>query len=620
MSSHLKPHDESMLPSHAATNDFAYLFFGIYMSLSGRQLEGFDIKSATKAVFAVFDWDKDGLLGKAEAKMLGLSPAIVGVIDSNEDAVLSLHELIEAQLSMIKAGCVGTTVVAHSDTEISFRPPLSGMHMRHCSFLIMPNWYFVVLNDKAIPHSSPAAQGRSLLTLDRAGDGSDMLLPIDIPTVMPFIVKVETYSGGQWSLVCTGVLIEASLVLVDGACGKSVSSVGSRVSLHNSTEIPVAQVRSHPVSNLAGSSVAALLFLLTPATGIGTAQLQDSTGLDIGGCKNSIMAVGSPVLNQGQWMQQQEVKIISREECLQHYSQVYRINPVNQNHLCASPSQDAAAELCFDQDSSILVAPHPEDSSVYIVIGLADLATGGCGVVKLPLLFSSMEGILQWVLSTSRLGDFPPLMLSLIDLHLASESCDSSNLTLSYTVKSGSSAAGLSLIASNKGVYYEEETTGALLVQVKGSSAHIFQQRNIKLQVVANKCGSMPNSIPGGLTRCTDLKGCMIDGGQCVSPKCIFSPSMKKVVTEFKVQGKAFKGGLGQARNRLGLGSDFTEWVCVRDWDRKEQISCGVGHGELHCFGYVEHTKEWISLGPNQELRVVSSKQIADSMQRVSRK
>lgn len=70
--------------------------------------------------------------------------------------------------------------------------------------------------------------------------------------------------------------------------------------------------------------------------------------------------------------------------------------------------------------------------------------------------------------------------------------------------------------------------------------------------------------------------------------------------------GKAFLGGLG-GLSSSSLYSQYGVWACVRGWDAREQRRCGVTSKQLACFKYEEKSGVFDYMGPNDEVKLVSS-------------
>jgi hypothetical protein len=78
-------------------------------------------------------------------------------------------------------------------------------------------------------------------------------------------------------------------------------------------------------------------------------------------------------------------------------------------------------------------------------------------------------------------------------------------------------------------------------------------------------------------------------------------------------KGKAFTGGLGKAAVKNGV-VEYGLWVCVRDWDEEEQLTCGARHNELACFWYEEKSQGFHFKGFNSEVRMVSPQRYAQGI------
>ncbi len=59
---------------------------------------------------------------------------------------------------------------------------------------------------------------------------------------------------------------------------------------------------------------------------------------------------------------------------------------------------------------------------------------------------------------------------------------------------------------------------------------------------------------------------------------------------------------------------EYGVWTCVRDWDAKEQLLCGVRPSELGCFWFEEHSRSWSYRGVNRDARLVETDKYRDGI------
>lgn len=338
-------------------NDLAHVVFGIYMSLSGRTLSDppFDNAMATKAVFALADWHKDGRLSMGEAQTLGFSFALVAAMDEDGDYYLSMDELLRMQKTQMAAGCAGTVLLTDREVDVRTKAPLTGMVGRKCSFLMMPDWFYPkphmaggpgapmpptggsrrllsveqqttnsavrgvvmtrstgpvpnhhLLTAKAVNQVPRAVHhGRRLLQM--TGPSGPMMgqpTPLDMGEafnitgdVMPWLVTVKEWQNqtGTWQPACVGALIHDSFVIVPRSCAKGQEAPSS-LQLHffDGLVVDSAGVLFDPLPDAHGNPSVALVQLMMKVDNIPTVQLHDGGGLDLSECKKPMVAVGKP--------------------------------------------------------------------------------------------------------------------------------------------------------------------------------------------------------------------------------------------------------------------------------------------------------------------------------------
>jgi len=336
------------------------------------------------------------------------------------------------------------------------------------------------------------------------------------------------------------------------------------------------------------------------------------------------------------FMAQQYIDVADKDRCSHQIGLLARVNSVLPRHACGV-TFNGARKMCFS-DGHLLLARHPENRTKWILVGIAD-ANPSCDspvAEHVPTLYNEIAPELPWILSAYKLGRFPPLMLAVEASDLEINDGDEVH------VNSPTAYLELGNISSkcvHGGEYYDMGGDGSLSVLIRTPAERGQQDTHIKLSVHADSCGesgmhSMPDMDLGdgrgtgtptgtlrrdghGMSQCSPIDGCYVmPDGRCGSRSCTFMGDWKYVTQELQSRGKAFTGGLGGEAEVDGQ-VEFRQWMCARDWNVEEQLSCGLGPGEIGCFRFDEKSDsdsgfEWY--GRNDDKKIVSERKRMDGV------
>ena len=479
---------------------------------------------------------------------------------------------------------------------------------------------------------------------------------------MDFVVKI--YMHDQF--LCMGAMIRSDVVIVSGGCAAKIRDKNVMMA------VPRDDVSNVQAQDAYGNMLHGVSLMVSPGVTVGEnafglihvhedsttqterkptpVELHDGGGLDLSDCREKMVAVGlaagtpTPfparrsateeftfMEGNNSFMAQQYIDVVGKDNCSDVHGLLFRVNRVLPRHACGVAFH-GARKMCF-ADGHLLLARHPENRAKWILVGIADEGPSCDSPLNehLPTLFNEIASELPWVLSAYGLGRFPPLMLAVEASDLNINEGDEVHVNSPTTYLE---LGNISSPCEHGGEYYDMAGDGSLSVLIRTSPERGQQDTHIKLSVRAGDCSESAewsmssmgtdSGDPGSGRRdqdsqrsCSAIDGCIaMPDGSCGSRECMFTAGWKYVTQELQSRGKAFTGGLGGEAEVNGQ-VEYRQWMCARDWNVEEQLSCGLGPGEIGCFRFDEKAVngsgfEWY--GRNDERKIVSERKRMDGV------